>query len=135
MSASLNAKSPGHHARGHVASTDSSTVPPFVDGVESPRTIDGATADGTTDLAAYERYWEPRRRRLVRRLRAVWTAIRERLPGLGGGGGAPPDPPWLEPALVPVGPRRGPLLSGSVALEPPDDDWDGDVVAYPKEID
>lgn len=89
------------------------------------------------DLACYERYWEPRRRRLLRRVQAAWRTIREHLPGFrGGGGGAPGDPPWLEPALVPIGPPRGPLLSGAVALEPPDDDdWDGDVVAYPKEID
>jgi len=91
----------------------------------------------TPDLAAYARYWQPRRLRLLRRLQAIWRSVREHLPGSGGrDGGVSPDPPWIEPALVPRGPRRGPGLSGAVALEPPDDDdWDGDVVAYPKEID
>ncbi|MDQ3669479.1 MAG: hypothetical protein M3377_04245 [Actinomycetota bacterium] len=89
------------------------------------------------DLAAYERYWQPRRRRLLRRLQAIWRSLREHLPGFGGrDGGVSPDPPWIEPALVPRGAGRGPGLSGAVALESPhDDDWDGDVVAYPKEID
>ena len=88
------------------------------------------------DLAAYERYWQPRRLRLLRRVRAFWRALRDRLPGLGGpSGGASPDPPWLEPALVPRGPRRGPHLSGAVALDPPADDEDGDIVAYPKHVD
>jgi hypothetical protein len=87
------------------------------------------------DRAAYERYWQPRRRRVLRRWQAIWRSIRKRVPKLGGpGDGASPDPPWLEPALVPRGPRRGPQLSGAVALDPPeDDDWDGDVVAYPRE--
>lgn len=92
--------------------------------------------DAAPDIAAYERYWQPRRRRLAARLRRFVAALRELLPGRGGGGpsDAPPGPPF-DPALVPVGPPRRPRPSSAVALEPPDDDFRDDVVAYPKEID
>ena len=86
------------------------------------------------DLARYERYWTPRRRRLAGWLERMWVALRTRLPGAGG---APPDvppgPPF-EPALVPTGPPRRPPPSSGVALELPDDDDRNDLVAYPKEI-
>jgi hypothetical protein len=66
------------------------------------------------------------------RLRRLWAAVKKRLPGLRGW--EPPEAPWFpdEPALVPVGPPRGPLPASSVALEPPSDP---DPLEYPVETD
>ena len=93
-------------------------------------------AEAVDDLALrYDRYWQPRRRRLLGRIAAAWRAIAALVPGRGRRGGEDlGEPPWLEPALVPVGPR-GPVLSDAVALPlPEDEDGEGDVVVYPRDI-
>jgi hypothetical protein len=103
---------------------------------DSPASYNRLVDSSELDLARYERYWTPRRRRLAAGLSRIWNAIRIRLPGLGRGGpGDPPPGPPFDPALVPTGPPRRPRPSSAAALELPDDDDRDGVVAYPRETD